>query len=147
MVLLDPKLLRRGKCENEAQLSLDPFPQGRHALLQLLEREFERGRAGDPDEIGSFIGPGEMTTINLPHPAAKLSPLGGRADPLRREESHGAGAARRVAGFHCVMSVIIERHEPVADPAALVAGGVKDHAAPDDARAGEGFGLTRISFL
>ena len=143
MVLLDPKLLRRGKCENEAQLSLDPFPQGRHALLQLLEREFERGRAGDPDEIGSFIGPGEMTTINLPHPAAKLSPLGGRADPLRREE----GDCASLAGFHCVMSEKIERHESVADPAALVAGGVKDRAAADDARAGEGFGLTRISFL
>jgi len=32
--------------------------------------------------VGSFIGPGEMTTINLPHPAAKLSALDGSILPV-----------------------------------------------------------------
>jgi hypothetical protein len=112
------------------------FSQRRHALLEFLEGQLERNRTGDPDEVGGFFALGEMAAIDFAHAAAKLGALGRGADALRREKGNGA----RLAWLYRVARKKIKRHPAVGDAAPLVARGVEDGAASDDARARERFG-------
>lgn len=117
-------------------LRFELFTQRRHALLQLLNREFEGRRAGDPDQVMRFTGALKMVPVNFAHAAAEFIADGGGAEPLGREEGDMAG----FAGRRGVAREKVEGEPAVVDAAAFCARGVEDDAPPDDAGAGKGFG-------
>jgi len=116
-----------------------PLPQPQHRALQALKIEFQRGGAGNPDQVALFVRLRPFPAIDLPHPAAKPVADRGGAEALRRQESHRAG----FAGRDRLAREVIERQVAIADAAALIAGGVENGSPPNDAGPGKNFRLGR----